>query len=163
VTTWNPDPEPHQNETVVHHNHIQQLRTKLEEALNALHLPVGSYAHSGPNQGDPIYAIDFQELRDKITAAWSSVQVNWLVSDQLGTPRMIFDQSGALATVSRHDYLPFGEELFAGTGGRTTAQGYTDSNSARQKFTQKERDNETGLDFFEARYYASMQGKVHFT
>jgi RHS repeat-associated protein len=30
---------------------------------------------------------------------------------------------------------------------------------ARQKFTQKERDNETGLDFFEARYYASTQGR----
>jgi RHS repeat-associated protein len=29
----------------------------------------------------------------------------------------------------------------------------------RQKFTLKERDNETGLDFFGARYYASMQGR----
>jgi len=56
------------------------------------------------------------------------------VSDQLGTPRMIFDQSGSLATVSRHDYLPFGEELFAGTGGRTTAQGYSASDGVRQKF-----------------------------
>ena len=120
VTTWNPDPDPHRNETYVHHNHIQQLRTKLEEALTALHLPIGGYAHSGPNPGDPIYAIDFQELRDKITAAWSSVQVNWLVSDQLGTPRMIFDQSGSLATVGRHDYLPFGAEVGAGIGGRTT-------------------------------------------
>jgi len=58
---------------------------------------------------------------------------------------MIFDQSGSLATVSRHDYLPFGEELFAGSGGRTTAQGYTNNDVVRQKFTQKERDNETGL------------------
>jgi RHS repeat-associated protein len=30
---------------------------------------------------------------------------------------------------------------------------------ARQRLTLKERDNETGLDFFEARYYASMQGR----
>jgi RHS repeat-associated protein len=29
----------------------------------------------------------------------------------------------------------------------------------RKKFTQKERDNETGLDYFEARYYASIQGR----
>lgn len=29
----------------------------------------------------------------------------------------------------------------------------------RQKFTQKERDNETGLDYFGARYYASVQGR----
>ena len=55
--------------------------------------------------------------------------------------------------------LPFGEELFAGTGNRTTALGYTNSDGARQKFTQKERDNETGLDYFGARYYASTQGR----
>jgi hypothetical protein len=35
------------------------------------------------------------------------------VTDQLGTPRMIFDESGGFANVSRHDYLPFGEELAA--------------------------------------------------
>ena len=39
----------------------------------------------------------------------SSLQ--WLVSDQLGTPRMIIDEAGTLANVKRHDYLPFGEEL----------------------------------------------------
>ncbi|MCA1600085.1 MAG: RHS repeat-associated core domain-containing protein, partial [Acidobacteria bacterium] len=54
--------------------------------------------------------------------------------------------------------LPFGEELFAGTGGRTTAQGYVGDN-VRQKFTSKERDNETGLDYFLARYYSSTQGR----
>src|ERR1041385_1656733 len=44
-----------------------------------------------------------------------SGNLHWLVSDQLGTPRMIVDQSGNLANVKRHDYLPFGEELFAAT------------------------------------------------
>jgi RHS repeat-associated protein len=72
---------------------------------------------------------------------------------------MIFDQSGSLAGVSRHDYLPFGEELFAGTGGRTISQGYSAPDNVRQKFTQKERDIETGLDYFGARYYASTQGR----
>jgi RHS repeat-associated protein len=80
------------------------------------------------------------------------------VTDQLGTPRMTFDKSGALANVKRHDYLPFGEELFAGTGGRTTALGYA-GDSVRQKFTSKERDIETGLDYFGARYYGSTQGR----
>jgi RHS repeat-associated protein len=31
--------------------------------------------------------------------------------------------------------------------------------SVREKFTQKERDNETGLDFFLSRYYSSTQGR----
>jgi RHS repeat-associated protein len=84
--------------------------------------------------------------------------VEWLVGDQLGTPRMIFDKTSSLANTKRHDYLPFGEELFATVNGRTTAQGYTGDN-IRQKFTQKERDNETGLDYFGARYYSSTQGR----
>ena len=85
--------------------------------------------------------------------------VNWLVTDQLGTPRMVFDQTGGFANVKRHDYLPFGEELFAPAGGRSTAQGYSVSDGIRQKFTQKERDNETLLDFLQSRYYSSTQGR----
>jgi RHS repeat-associated protein len=92
-----------------------------------------------------------------VLAASSGGGIKWLVTDQLGTPRMVFDKTGALANVKRHDYLPFGEELF--NGARTTALGYGVADGVRQKFTQKERDNETGLDFFEARYYASTQGR----
>lgn len=33
------------------------------------------------------------------------------------------------------------------------------SDGLRQKFTSKERDNETGLDYFLARYYSSTQGR----
>jgi RHS repeat-associated protein len=83
----------------------------------------------------------------------------WLVPDQLGTPRMVADKSGSLAGVKRHDYLPFGEELSAGAGGRLTTQGYSANDNVRQKFTGKERDNETGLDYFGARYYSSSQGR----
>jgi hypothetical protein len=30
--------------------------------------------------------------------------LNWLVTDHLGTPRIILDQTGSLANVKRHDY-----------------------------------------------------------
>jgi RHS repeat-associated protein len=87
------------------------------------------------------------------------VNLQWLVTDQLGTPRMVFDQTGALASVKRHDYLPFGEELSAGQGVRSTTLGYGAADGVRQKFTQKERDIETGLDYSIHRYYASTQGR----
>src|SRR5882724_9364293 len=60
--------------------------------------------------------------------------------------------------MKRHDYLPFGEEISA-FGGPTTAQGYNVPDGVRQQFTQKERDIETGLDYFGARYYGSTQGR----
>src|SRR5712692_6132961 len=44
-------------------------------------------------------------------------------------------------------------------GARTTAQGYGMNDGVRQQFTAKERDNETGLDYFGARYYSSAQGR----
>ncbi len=86
-------------------------------------------------------------------------KVQWLVPDHLGTPRIIVDQTGNRANVKHHDYLPFGEELFAGTGGRTTSLGYLGGDAVRQQFTSKERDIETGLDYFLARYYSSVQGR----
>jgi RHS repeat-associated protein len=150
-------------------SHITELRVRLDEARTALGLAAASYTDPDLTTGYTIKAAHIQELRGKtneaLTAgAGSSLDLRWLVSDQLGTPRMIFDQSGSLASTSRHDYLPFGEELFATIGGRTTAQGYTTpgyaaSDGAREKFTLKERDNETGLDYFLARYYSSVQGR----
>ncbi|MBS1809054.1 MAG: ParB N-terminal domain-containing protein [Acidobacteria bacterium] len=82
----------------------------------------------------------------------------WLVTDQVGTPRILADATGSLAGISRHDYLPFGEELTAGYGGRTNAQGYT-GDCVRDKFVGYERDAETGLDYAEARYHGSVYGR----
>lgn len=93
-----------------------------------------------------------------LVTATSSADIEWLIDDQLGTPRMIADKTGSLNGVKRHDYLPFGEEIIAGTGGRTTTQGYVGDN-VRQKYTKYERDNETGLDFAQARYLSSTQGR----
>jgi YD repeat-containing protein len=80
--------------------------------------------------------------------------LQWVVTDALGTPRMIADQTGSLPGIERRDYLPFGEEILAGVGHRQPANGYSASQSQqpRQQFTGKERDSETGLDYFEARY-----------
>lgn len=81
---------------------------------------------------------------------------SYLTSDTLGTPRVITGTNQGVK--ARHDYLPFGEELLASTGGRTTAQGYVEDN-LRQKYTSKERDVETGLDYFGERYYSSTVGR----
>jgi RHS repeat-associated protein len=94
----------------------------------------------------------------------ATADIEWLVTDQLGTPRMIFDKTGSLAGMKRHDYLPFGEELYANVGIRSTTLGYTaagntPADKVRHKFTAQERDDETGLDYMHARYYANAQGR----
>jgi RHS repeat-associated protein len=67
--------------------------------------------------------------------------------------------SGASAIVARHDYLPFGEEIWAGIGLRTTTQKYSVSDKVRQRFAVMERDEATGLDHTWFRKYDSFAGR----
>jgi RHS repeat-associated protein len=135
---------------------IIEMRAALDQALGA---PSPAYS-AGLSQGQVVKAIHIQELRNRVVAAWvtsGSNSTNWLVSDQLGTPRIVFDETGALANVKRHDYLPFGEDLVAGA--RATTPGYSGADGVRQKFTGYEHDDETKLEFAHARYFATQQGR----
>ena len=82
---------------------------------------------------------------------------SYLTTDHLGSTRVVTNSSGGVK--ARYDYLPFGEEIDSGVGGRATGMGYSAADGTRQKFTQKERDVESGLDYFLARYYSSAQGR----
>ena len=75
--------------------------------------------------------------------------------DYLGTTRMITDGSATIQ--ARHDHLPFGPEIPSGYSGRTSIWGVTDN--LNPKFTAQERDKETAIDFFQARYHGSAQGR----
>jgi len=79
--------------------------------------------------------------------------VQYLTADHLGSVRLVTDGMGAV--VRRHDYRPFGEDL-TGLNGRSAK--YGDVKNTR-RFTGKERDSETGLDYFGARYMAAAQGR----
>jgi RHS repeat-associated protein len=87
-------------------------------------------------------------------------QLKWMVTDHLGSTRMIVNKSGSLAGIRRRDYLPFGEELAASVGHRAASgSGYQVDDKPRMKFTGHERDGETGLDFMQARYCSAVQGR----
>ena len=82
---------------------------------------------------------------------------SYATSDHLGSPRVITNSSAGV--VSRHDYMPFGEELCSGVGGRTSGMGFCANDGVRQKFTSHERDIEIGLDYFINRFLSSGQGR----
>ena len=117
---------------------------------------LAEYAASGA-AGSPQKEYGYRNGQLLVTAAGSTV--TWLMPDQLGSTRLEIAASGAWNAVTRHDYLPFGEELGANVGVRGNAgSGYATS-SIRQRFTGKERDGETGLDYFLARQYSNLQGR----
>jgi RHS repeat-associated protein len=119
-----------------------------------------AWTNSVPTYGRPSIVSGFTsggEFQSVASALYR--ETLWLVPDHLGTPRMVVARTGSLSGVKRHDYLPFGEELQAGVGGRTTSLGYSQPDGLRMQLTSKERDVETGLDYFGARYYSSTQGR----
>ena len=81
----------------------------------------------------------------------------YLTTDHLGSVRLVTDASQHV--ISRHDYLPFGEEVPQTYAGRTAALSFGGTDAVNQKFTAKERDSESGLDYFGARYYGSALGR----
>src|SRR5258707_5826461 len=78
------------------------------------------------------------------------------MSDHSGSPRVI--TSGAGTVVSRHDYLPFGEELST-VGMRTSGQGYGAADAARQKYAGMESDDGSGMATTLWRKYDSSSGR----
>lgn len=86
----------------------------------------------------------------------------YLTVDQLGSTRLVTDATGAPTRC--YDYLPFGEEIGSGVNGRTGScfgnwQYPSTPDTLSTKFTSKERDAETGLDYFGARYMSAAQGR----
>lgn len=84
--------------------------------------------------------------------------VSYTATDPLGSPRVLTNKQGEV--VSRRDFMPFGEEIAAmAETHRTPGDKYGVGDGVRQKFTGYERDEETGLDFAEARYYYNNHGR----
>ena len=76
----------------------------------------------------------------------SSGNVVYYVADHLGTSRIVASSAGAI--LDQSDFYPFGGERIISTSSGNT-----------YKFTGKERDAESGLDNFGARYDSSSLGR----
>lgn len=97
-------------------------------------------------------AAEYEQGTPSVTPPAPYCSTCYLFADHLGSTRAVWDSTGVRA---RFDYLPFGEPIQADRNGRTSAacvpgvaNCYVSSGNVTEKFTGKERDAETGLDFF---------------
>jgi len=94
--------------------------------------------------------------RYSITNGYATIDVNnvifknYVISDWLGTPRIIIDQNGIIT--STRDHYPFGKAM----PGRVFE---SDVEGARYQFDGHERDGETGYDYHGFRYYNNELGR----
>ncbi len=99
--------------------------------------------------GEAVFVYDgMGDLALEVAANSTGAGTSYLTADQLGTTRVVTGQDGAAKEC--FDYLPFGQELNWPCG---------QSAVTRVRFTGKERDAETGLDYFGARYLSAAQGR----
>lgn len=134
--------------TVIQAVHIGELRTALNAAYTGAGQPVPGYTDPTITPTTTVIkAVHFQELRATVRALPppSALGLSYYHIDALGSVRAVTTASGGV--VRQHDYRPFGEEELPETGSDT------------RRFTGKERDAETGLDYFSARYYGSRSGR----
>jgi RHS repeat-associated protein len=114
----------------------------------------------GPSGATEVYVYDaFGRLAAEYSntaPAAAPCTTCYLSYDYLGTVRLVTDQSAKV--IARHDYTPFGEEVPAGVAGRSSQWG-SGADNIGQKFTGQYRDQETGLDYFNARYFSAVQGR----
>jgi RHS repeat-associated protein len=138
---------------------------KQKEAKNSSNATLGTYYFDGDGKrvkkiSAPETTIFVYDAGGKLVAEYSTnlsstPQLQYLTSDNLGTPRINTDANGQI--LSRTDYMPYGEEII-GLGGRSSADKYV-ADDVRQGFTGYINDGETGLDFAQARMFAPKLGR----
>ena len=91
------------------------------------------------------------------SAAPSSAGTFYRTSDHLGSTRLVTKQDQSDADC--YDYAPFGEEIPDTLGSRSSNACFAAAFDGRHRFTGKERDDESDLDYFLARYYSGPMGR----
>jgi RHS repeat-associated protein len=132
-----------------HHEHTGAAWAHLDWAAVAPNLtaPVGA---SGPYSPAPFVEAPTPPLAAPHALAPAPPTVTEIVEyyhvDALGSVRVVTDGAGQV--LRHHDFLPFGEEWQP-----------PPSSPDQRLFTGKERDVESGLDYFGARYYRADLGR----
>jgi len=104
----------------------------------------GQVIHEADGAGNfTAYYIPFA---GQLLAQYKNSTTQFLHKDRLGSTRLVTGMTNPSTPVDTLDFLPFGEQLAGDT-------------ATTHKFTGKERDSESGLDNFDARYYSSSMGR----
>jgi RHS repeat-associated protein len=93
------------------------------------------------------WTVGYVYLNGQLLAQYKNGTTRFAHKDHLGSTRLLTKPDGTYDSADVYDYLPFGESV--GSSAATTTH----------KFTGKERDAESGLDYFGARHYASNLGR----
>ncbi|MFN0140348.1 MAG: RHS repeat domain-containing protein [Pyrinomonadaceae bacterium] len=130
---------------------------------------IGTYSYDGSGkrvkkQTNTETTVFVYDAGGRLAVEYSTQQnpeptTSYLTTDHLGSPRAITDKNGNV--IARRDFMPFGEEIGVGVGGRSEILKYSSTglDNIRKRFTGYEKDSETDLDFAQARMYQNRHGR----
>jgi RHS repeat-associated protein len=144
--TWT-DPTLEAGTTPIKVAHIAELRTALNAVYTAAGVSTPTYTDATLTTDTALKAAHIQELRTARNAvpAPTGMTPSYYHVDLVGSVRAVTDSTGT--PVRWHDYTPFGEEPSPVPG------------ADARRFAGKERDAETGLDYFSARQFQAGTGR----
>jgi RHS repeat-associated protein len=105
----------------------------------------GSFSFGGPTIGSGMSGVSYADRHLQNIGHTTATTTYYYHGDQIGSSRLMTSPFGE--PVWNATYLPYGEEY------------NPEITVNNRKFTGKERDSETGLDYFGARYYGSALGR----
>jgi len=148
IDPWPTDHAVSPHVTLIKKAHLDELRSALNAAYAAAGAPAPQYTDPTITaNATPIKAAHFNELRAAVRnlAVPPDGGTSYYHLDALGSVRAVSDATGTV--LRRHDYLAFGEEYQPEAGADV------------RRFTGKERDVETDLDYFAVRYSQTNVGR----
>lgn len=104
-----------------------------------------------------VYDINGRLVAEYGQTAPQTASLQYVLANHQGSPSLIMNSTGSV--ISRHDYQPYGEEIYAGVGLRNTTQGFNATDNVRQRYAGMETDNETKLAHTSWRKYDEMSGR----
>ncbi len=150
-----------ENRLTSYDNNVASLQERGAYAYDGLGQRVKRTTTIGGTSETTVYVYD---AFGQLAAEYSSVApvvgsggTFYRTEDHLGSTRLVTKQDKSV--VECRDFFPFGERIGSGLNGRSlTCYGGT-GGALAQQFTGQERDKESSLDYFGARYYSARLGR----
>ncbi len=150
-----------ENRLTSYDNNVASLQERGAYAYDGLGQRVKRTTTIGGTSETTVYVYDaFGQLAAEYSSVAPAVgagETFYRTEDHLGSTRLVTKQDKSV--VECRDFFPFGERIGSGLNGRSTPCYGGTSDAFKQQFTGKERDKESSLDYFGARYYSARLGR----
>jgi RHS repeat-associated protein len=125
---------------------------RFERRLNGASVEVIETLHVGDGE-TRLALVETRTRHEGVAVPNPEPRARYQLSDHAGTCTIEVDGTAAANVLSYEEFFPYGATAY-----RATRVGI-ELSPKRYRYTTKERDEETGLDYFGARYYASWLGR----